>query len=152
MYLNLLTVHSLFRWCVLISIITLLIRSFYALKINAYYTVYDKVIREITITILHIQMLLGLWLYFISPFVNQFFSNMSDGIHIREERFFSIEHSLMMIIAVVIATIGASKSKRRIDPKKKHKTIVTWFTLALFIILLNIPWEFSPLVNRPSFR
>jgi len=34
----------------------------------------------------------------------------------------------------------------------KHKTILIWFLLALFIIVLNIPWPFSPLVSRPYLR
>ena len=77
---------------------------------------------------------------------------MSKGIQLREVRFFAMEHSLMMFVSIVIVTIGVVKVKHKKTSKQKHKTTLIWFIIALFIILLNIPWEFSPLLNRPSFR
>jgi hypothetical protein len=112
----------------------------------------DNFIRHTTATIAHIQLILGIWLYFVSPVVDYFLHNFSDAVHLREIRFFGMEHSLMMFIAVVIITIGSAKAKRKPTDKEKFKTVAIWFGIALFIILLNIPWKFSPLISRPYFR
>jgi len=119
---------------------------------NNPYSNFDVLIRKITISICYIQLILGFSLYFISPLVTLFFSNISDGIHLREILFFAMEHSLMMFISITLITIGTVKVKRKNNDQQKHKTILIWFSISLLIILLNIPWEFSPLVNRPSFR
>ena len=119
---------------------------------NKGYTNFDSRLRKITISIFHIQLILGVTLYFISPLVQFFFNDMTEGIHSREIRFFAMEHSLMMFISIIIVTVGAVKIKRKKTSVLKHKATLVWFSVALVIILLNIPWEFSPLVNRPSFR
>lgn len=152
MYFDLLTIHSLFRWLVLISLLFTIIQAYVGLKKNKPFTKLNNTVRHTTATVLHIQMSLGLWLYFISPFVKQFMNDPKAGLHIREVRFFAIEHSLMMFIAVVVVTIGSMKAKRVVGDNKKFKTVFKWYLIALIIILLNIPWEFSPLVFRPSFR
>ncbi|WP_255501623.1 hypothetical protein [Olivibacter sp. SDN3] len=103
-------------------------------------------------TIVHIQLLFGLGLYVISPLVNYFLHHFKEAVHLREIRFFGMEHSLMMLIAVVVITIGSAKAKRKPTAVEKYKTMAIWFTVGLFIILTSIPWSFSPLTSRPSFR
>lgn len=152
MYQTLLIFHSYWRWLVLLSIIFSILKAFYGFRKRSEYSNFDGVIRKITISIIHIQLILGFIIYFISPFVTTFFSNVSDGLHLREVRFFAIEHSLMMFVSIVLITIGAVKVKRKSSSLLKNKATIVWFSIALLIILLNIPWEFSPLVNRPSFR
>ncbi|GAB3173592.1 hypothetical protein GCM10027291_30180 [Telluribacter humicola] len=96
--------------------------------------------------------MLGLGLYFISPIIDYFLHNFWDAIHQREIRFFGMEHSSMMIAAVVVITIGSAKAKRRQTDAEKFRTMAIWFAIGLFIILTSIPWSFSPLTSRPNFR
>lgn len=152
MYQTLLIAHSYWRWLVLISLLFMVVKSFVGYKKGDKYSNTDNLIRILVVSIAHIQLLLGLVIYTLSPFVSYFFNDVSSGLHLREVRFFAIEHSLMMVISVVLITIGSIKSKRKTNDVLKHKTVLIWFSIALVIILLNIPWEFSPLVNRPSFR
>jgi hypothetical protein len=63
-----------------------------------------------------------------------------------------MEHSLMMMVAIVIITIGSAKTKRRHTDTEKFKTMAIWFTVGLLIILISVPWTFSPLASRPYFR
>ena len=77
---------------------------------------------------------------------------MSVVVHLREARFFAIKHSLVTIFSMVLIKIGTVKIKRKSTSQLKTKTTCVWFGIALLTIILNIPWEFSPLVNRPSFR
>jgi len=63
-----------------------------------------------------------------------------------------MEHSVMMITAIVIITIGSAKAKRKLTDKEKFKTMAIWFTVGLVIILISIPWTFSSFASRPYFR
>lgn len=58
----------------------------------------------------------------------------------------------MMLVSVVIVTIGSMRARRQASDRDKFRTIAIWYGVALLVILLNIPWPFSPLVSRPWFR
>jgi hypothetical protein len=61
-------------------------------------------------------------------------------------------HILLMLVAIVLITIGSAKSKRQAKDPEKFKVMLTWFSIALLIIFLAIPWPFSPFGNRPYLR
>ncbi len=86
----------------------------------------------------HTQLLIGLILYMISPKVD--FSQMSVAMF----RFFTVEHTFMMLIAIVLVTIGKIKSKKLVGANK-HRTILYFYILALLIIIVAIPWPFRNL-------
>ncbi len=152
MYSTLLIIHSLFRWLVLISLIYAIYRFIRGYRLKVHFSSLDNTVRRATVAIAHIQLVLGVCLYFISPIIAYFLANLGESLSLREIRFFGMEHSLMMFLAIVCISIGSIKAKRESIDGKKFKIIATWFTVGLLIILLNIPWEFSPLVSRPSFR
>lgn len=152
MYATLLPLHSLCRWLVLASLLFAIYRAFRGWKSNKSFTKLDNFIRHSTATILHIQMLLGLGLYFVSPIVEYFLANLPEAMREREIRFFGMEHITIMLIAVVVITIGSAKAKRKTLDSEKFKTMAIWFSIGLFLILTSIPWEFSPLTSRPHFR
>jgi hypothetical protein len=152
MYSTFLAIHSLTRWLVLASLIFAIFRAYRGWLSNRTFSGIDNSARHWTATIAHIQLTLGLWLYFISPNIDYFLHNYKEAVHQREIRFFGMEHSAMMVIAIVIISIGSAKAKRRSDDNEKFRTMATWFTIALLIILISIPWKFSPLASRPYFR
>lgn len=152
MYSILLSLHSLVRWFVLASLLLALYRAYCGWLSERNFSSFDNSIRHWTATVAHIQLVLGVWLYLISPVVDYFLHNFADAVHRREIRFFGMEHSLMMLTAIVLITIGSAKAKRRPAGKEKFKTMAIWFTAALLVLLTSIPWQFSPLVSRPYFR
>lgn len=87
-----------------------------------------------------------------SPMVNYFLKNFKDAVHMRDIRFFGMEHITMMVIAVTVITIGSLKVKRRNTDQEKFRTTLIWFLVAFVIIVLSIPWSFSPFTSRPLFR
>ena len=113
---------------------------------------FDNNVRHVTATIAHVQLVLGLWLYFISPVVSYFLHHFSEAVHERQIRFFGMEHVTMMLTGIILITIGSVKAKRKSTDLEKFKTMAIWFTIALLVILSSIPWSFSPLVSRPLFR
>ncbi|MFD0749494.1 hypothetical protein ACFQZS_05025 [Mucilaginibacter calamicampi] len=152
MYSTLLTLHSLTRWPVLGSLLFALFWAYRGWLLNKEFTTFDDRVRTIATSFAHIQFVLGLCLYFISPIVSYFLHNFGTAVHERVIRFFGMEHVTMMIIAVGIITVGSGKAKRLKTDKEKFKTMAVWFTIALLVILSSIPWSFSPLISRPNFR
>ena len=152
MYLTLLALHSLVRWFVLISLLYAIYRSYSGWFSGKVFSKTDNAVRHWTATIAHIQFMIGITLYFLSPVVDYFLKNFSQALHLREIRFFGMEHSFMMLLAVAIISIGSANAKRKVDDRDKFKTMAIWFTVGLLVILSSIPWSFSPLVSRPSFR
>lgn len=152
MYAILIALHSTVRWLVLASLVYAMIggyRGWYGAK---KFSRFDDTVRHSTATIAHVQFLLGVTLYIISPLVKYFLHNFSKAVHERQLRFFGMEHITVMLLAIVVITIGSAKAKRKAADKEKFKTMAIWFTIGLLLILSSIPWPFSPLVHRPWFR
>ena len=57
-------------------------------------------------------------------------------------RYFAVEHILIMIIAVVVAHIGRSRSKKAANDTGKHKQAAIFFAISLLLVFLAIPWPF----------
>lgn len=152
MYVTLLAFHSLVRWLVLAGLLFAIFRAYRGWLTKKQFSRFDNSVRHWTATVAHIQFLLGIALYFISPVVDYFLHNFREAVHQRELRFFGMEHSLMMLLAVVVITIGSAKAKRKPTDTEKYKTMAIWFTVGLFVILTSIPWAFSPFTSRPYLR
>ncbi len=152
MYSTLLFFHSGFRWLVLASLLYALLRAYTGYTSNRTFTKTDNSIRHWVATISHIQLIIGFTLYFISPIVKYFIAQKKEAIQHLDTAFFGIIHISLMLIAVVVITIGSASAKRKPSDKEKFKTMLLWFSAALLLILLAIPWPFSPLANRPYFR
>lgn len=152
MYTTLLALHSLTRWLVLSSLIFAIILSYRGWLLHKPYLKFDNSVRHITATVAHIQLVLGIWLYIISPIVSYFLHHFSIAVHERAIRFFGMEHVTMMLVGITVITIGSAKAKRKTTDTERFKTMAIWFTVALLIILSSIPWSFSPLISRPNFR
>jgi len=152
MYVTLLALHSLVRWLVLASLLFAILRAYRGLLGKKQFSRFDNSIRHWTATMVHIQLLLGIALYIISPIVDYFLHNFKDAVHVRDARFFGMEHSLMMLLAIIVVTIGSAKAKRKPTDREKYKTLAIWFTVGLLLILTSIPWAFSPFTSRPYLR
>jgi cell division protein FtsW (lipid II flippase) len=152
MYQVILPLHSLIRWFVLISLLFSVYNAYKGWLGNKEFTNFDNSVRYWTATIAQLQLLLGILLYFTSPIVHYFLNNFSEAVRNNELRFFGMEHTAMMLIAITLITIGSLLAKRRKTDKHKFKTIAIWFSIALLIIIVSIPFPFSTTASRPYFR
>ncbi|MFZ4928729.1 hypothetical protein [Chryseobacterium sp. Mn2064] len=152
MYQTLTFLHSITRWLVLLNLIYTLFRSYKGYFSNGKFTKTDDTVRHWTATIAHIQLVIGMIFYFKSPIVQYFWKNWKEAKESFDHLFFGMIHISFMIIAIVIITVGSGLAKRRSSDREKFKTLCVWFTIALFIIFIAIPWPFSPFANRPYFR
>jgi cytochrome c biogenesis factor len=152
MYLFALTLHSFFRWLVLASLCYGIFNAYHGWLGKKVFQQSDNITRQVAVTMAHIQFSLGILLYFTSPLTDYFVKNFSEAVHNRGARFFGMEHITMMVIAVAMITHGSVSSKKKPGDREKFKTMAIWFSIALFIIFLSIPWPFSPFTSRPYYR
>lgn len=141
MYEGLLHAHSGLRWIVLVLIVWALFKSTTGWAGKKDYQKSDRLAALLALIFTHIQLLIGLALYFISPKV----SFQSGVMESQLLRFYTVEHMSMMIIAIALITIGFSTAKRLSDSVAKHKRIAIMYGIGLVIILASIPWPFRGL-------
>lgn len=152
MYSTILFLHSIFRWLVLFSLVYAIFRAYKGYKSKSNFSSIDNKARHWTTTIAHIQLTIGVLIYLKSPIVKHYFSDFKNLISNWELAFFGLFHFVLMISAIVIITIGSAKAKRKKSDFEKFKAMLIYFSIALFIIFIAIPWPFSPLANRPYLK
>ena len=128
--------HSGWRFIVLILLVIAIITAFAGWFGKKDYTNGNRKLNLFTLISSHIQLLIGLALYFFSPFVK--LNDMGGAMKDPTSRFWTVEHGIIMIIAVVLITIGHSKSKKTLNDTDKHKKIAIFFTIALALIAVGI--------------
>ena len=129
-----LLLHSGFRYIVMILILLAILQSFVGWFGKKAYNEGNRKINLFTLISAHTQLVIGLVLYFLSPLVVFAKATMKEPV----ARYWTVEHITMMIIAIILITIGYSKSKRIILPEGKHRTIAIFYSLALLIIVVTI--------------
>lgn len=152
MYPILLALHSWVRWLVLAVLLYAVYRAYNGWSTKRTFTKLDKRVRLGAVLLVHTQLIIGVWLYFVSPNIRYFMDHFKEAVHQSDIRFFAMEHGIMMLIAIVIITIGSARSRRKSSDLLKFKTMAVWFTIGLVLILIFIPWPFSPFAARPLFR
>lgn len=140
MYNGLLHAHSGLRYVVLALLLVAIFNAF-SKKKNSAWTAKDKKITLFAMIFTHIQLLIGLVLYFISPKVS-----FSEGFMQNDMlRFYAVEHLSLMIVAIALITIGYSKAKKAASDRKKFSAVATFYLIGLILILAAIPWPFRDL-------
>lgn len=146
MYDIVLAIHNIMRWVVLVIGFLAVLRAFIGWFGKHAWIPADPKIGSYFAIALDIQLLLGLLLYFVlSPITRTALQDFGAAMSVADIRFFAIEHSLVMVLAVVFAHLGSVFSKRAEKAPDKHRIAAIWRTLALLAILFAIPWA------RPLF-
>src|SRR5688572_22689225 len=88
----------------------------------------------------HIQLLVGLILYFVSANGLNAIQTLGMGGMNSAARLLAVEHPFVNILALVLITIGWSRHKKFMESGKKFKTITIFYGLGLLLILSRLPW------------
>jgi len=129
--------HSGLRWVVLVMLILTVIYAYRA-KSNPHIPDKKKINLPLyTLILFALQFVLGLVMYFMSGKVSFESGFMKDDVL----RFFTIEHSLGMIGAIVLIHIGYIKSLK-LEYAASYRTIFIYYLLTLLLVLISIPWPF----------
>ena len=146
-----LVLHNLLRWAVLVFGLLTLINAITGVINKRKYTNADDKTNLIFMISCDIQLLLGLVLYF----TNSWFDRLKDLGHNMKDpvnRFFTIEHMALMILAWVLVHVGRAAVKRAATDNAKHKRMLQFFGIAILLIIISIPWPFREAIARPYFR
>ena len=142
MYEGILVLHNTLRWLLLISLVITLARYLTAWLGNLPWKKLDNVLGIVFTSLMDLQLLLGLVLYFfLSPVMKAAFSDFGAAMKDASLRFYAVEHFSMMLIAVALVHIGRAKSKKAETDRKKFMTASIYFLIALVLILAAIPWS-----------
>lgn len=137
-------IHSILRWVVLLTALYAIFRAFTGMTQQTPYTKADNTAGLIFTSVIDLQLLLGLILYFTGAlgYKNIQANGMSFVMKDSYARFFAVEHIAMMLLAVIIIHVGRAKSKRAFNDHTQHKSAFWFYLIGLLIILAAIPWPF----------
>lgn len=143
MYRTVQIIHSYWAYLVLLIVLLATINALAGFFSKREYGAKDFRISLFALIVTHIQILIGLVMYFVSPLGFNSISSMGMGAVMKDStaRLFVVEHPLIMILTVVFITIGYSKHKKNLLSHKKFKTLSIYYTIALILMLSRIPWQ-----------
>ncbi|GGG15765.1 hypothetical protein GCM10011344_15440 [Dokdonia pacifica] len=141
MYSTIQFVHSIWAYLVLAILVITTINSLAKFFGKKEYGAKDMRLALFTLITMHLQLLIGLVLFFVSPIgLNAITTNGMGGLS-SAARKLAVEHPTLMIIAIVLVTIGYSKHKKQRLSTPKFKKLAIFYTLALIAVLAMIPWN-----------
>ncbi|OEK09344.1 hypothetical protein A8C32_11530 [Flavivirga aquatica] len=135
------SLHSYWAYLVLLVLIIATVNAIIKTVGDKEYEANDFRKSLFALIVSHIQLLIGLVLYFVSPRFD-LWSELGGGVMGNSlARLYLVEHPFINIIAVALITIGYSKHKKKLTSKGKLKTIAIFYTIALLLFLSRIPWS-----------
>lgn len=140
------TVQFVHSWWAYLVLLVAIIATFNALAGHfgkRDYQPKDFRLALFTLIVTHLQFLIGMILFFVSPLGLKSISNNGMGTVMKDStlRLYAVEHPSMMLLAVVLITIGYSKHKKKLVSGGKFKNLAIFYTLGLVVMLSRIPWS-----------
>ncbi|MCK0157435.1 hypothetical protein MWU65_09620 [Cellulophaga sp. F20128] len=141
MYETILNLHSYLAYAVLAILFLAVANAIMGLAGNKIFNLTkDFRLSLFALIVSHIQLLIGLILFFVSPNgLNAIQSNGMGGLT-SAARLLAVEHPFINIIAIVFITIGWSKHKKVMEGNKKFKRIAIFYGIGLVLFLSRLPW------------
>ena len=140
MYKGLQHLHSGVAYLVLLALALVIIYALIGSLGNREFTEKDRKISMIAFILSHIQLLVGLILYFISPLG---FSLLTSGGAMSDSaaRLTALEHPLINIVAIILISIGYIRAKKLEASRAKFRSIYMMYAIGFVLILSRIPWS-----------
>lgn len=143
-----LILHNVVRWIVVIAGLVAAIRALVGWLGGREWTGLDDRLGLIFTVSIDVQLLLGLLLYFVlSPITTSAFSDFGQAMSDAGTRFYLVEHLALMLVALVLAHVGRSLSKRAQNDHDRHSRAALFFILSLVAIAVAVPWASRPLLR-----
>lgn len=143
MYEILQPLHSYLRYAVLILLIIVIVKSLIGWLGKQKYDKADNGLSLGLFISTHLQLTLGLILYFISPQV-QFVAGMMKD---KTLRYWAVEHISVMLIAIILITLARITAKRMEGGTAKHRRMFIFNFIAFVLIVVSILSSGRPLIG-----
>ncbi|SDA43572.1 hypothetical protein SAMN03080617_00440 [Algoriphagus alkaliphilus] len=139
MYTGLQHLHSGIAYLALATLVLVIIYALIGSLSGRVFTEKDRKIAMIAFIFAHVQLLVGLILYFVSPLG---FSLLTAGGAMSDSaaRLTALEHPLINIIAIALISVGYIRSKKMLVSRSKFRSIYMMYAIGLVLILSRIPW------------
>jgi|TARA_B110000467_G_scaffold40642_1_gene37231 hypothetical protein len=141
MYIYFKTVHSYWAFFVLLILVAAIFNAFIGRYTGKEFSTKDLRISLFGLIFSHIQLLIGLILYFVSPWFDQWAEIGIGVMKDTQTRLYLVEHPLINILAIFLITMGWSMHKRQSESSKKFLRIILFYSLGLLLLLSGIPWS-----------
>lgn len=143
-----LILHNIVRWVVVLAGLAATIKAIIGWTGQRPWRSSDRQLGLLFTISMDLQVLIGLLLYFVlSPITTSNFSNFGEAMGNAGVRFFLVEHSALMIVALVLAHVGSSRAKKAATDIARHRATAIFFALALIALIVAIPWTGRPLLR-----
>ncbi len=145
--------HNFLRWIVLILALLTVVKSLGGMSGKKPFTSGDRKTVLFYMISMDIQLLLGLALYFTGAWGIKNIQNQGMGNVMKDatSRFFAIEHTVGMLLAIIFVHVAYAAVKKPIADAAKFKKVFLFSLLSLIAILASIPWPFREMIGRPLF-
>lgn len=142
--------HSWLRWAVLLLALIVLFRAFRGWLGQKSFTKADNQSSVFFTASMHLQLLIGLILYFVfSPLgLAAFQDGMGAVMKNGGVRYYAVEHIFTMVLAVVLVQIGRTRAKKAKTDLLKHRNLAIFTLVGLLLVLIRIPWAESARLFR----
>ncbi|MCS7002514.1 MAG: hypothetical protein NZ518_06680, partial [Dehalococcoidia bacterium] len=143
-YSVLLAVHSVLRWVVVAGLVWWLVRAFIGRFGNGVWTASDRRLTVFTVIAMDLQVTVGLALYlFLSPATTSAFSNIGAAMANTQQRFWLVEHSVVMIVALIALHVGQVIIRRAKTDAGRFTRMAVTGVIAALLVLIAIPWPWG---------
>lgn len=142
-----LVLHNVLRWIVLVAGVLAAGRAIIGWRSDGAWTQLDNRLGLLFTISFDIQVLLGIVMYFfLSPITTSGLSDFGAAMGSSEVRFYLVEHSVVMLLALGLAHAGRAAAKGAHAESTKHRRVAIFFTIAVILMVAMIPW------GRPLLR
>lgn len=133
--------HSYFAYIVLLVLVVATINAIIGwLTKKEFLFEKDLRISLFALILSHIQLLIGLIVFFVSTSGLKAIQILGMGGLNSAARLLAVEHPFTNILAIVLITVGWSRHKKKDTDTAKFKSIGIFYGLGLLLILSRIPW------------
>ena len=141
MYSTIQTLHSYWAFLVLLVLILAIANAFKGRLQAAEFQARDLRLSLFALIFSHIQLVLGLIVYFVSPWFDLWSQQGMGVMKDAQARLYLVEHPITNLIALFLITLGWSLHKRQSSATKKFGRIALFYSLGFLLLLSRIPWN-----------
>jgi hypothetical protein len=147
MYPGLLHTHTLLRYFILLALVAVVVVSLYKWLSKKPYTNLDNKLTLYLFIFTHLQLVVGLILYFVSPNVkfNEF--TMKDS----SLRYWTVEHIFLMLVAIALITLARTGARKIESGTLRHRRLFIYNAVALLLIVVSIAMSGRGIIHKSLF-
>ena len=142
-------IHSVIRYFIMLFAVIVVCQSLVGMMKKQTFKNSNKLPLLLLMLFCDLQLLFGFVLYYYKLID----TNLLTGGEVMSHtytRFFGVEHSVAMLVAIICVHIGYATAKKSIADERKFKRIFWCSFIALAIFMAMTPWAAKQVVGRPN--